>query len=166
MMQRLVRPHLDDLLKPARNFQTGESMDRIGREAMLWLAVPAMALGTTLLGAFWHIGKLIGYIGILAGPRLYFLRRSAATIPAMLIFLTALSSNNVVAQSPSLRNLEGQPMGPVWLIERISIGGGPLLYHLGNTIRKVALGGYDFGYDPFADPSRSERSPLNQLIPQ
>ena len=166
MVERIIQPYLDNLLKPARDFQTRESMDRVGHAAMLWLVVPAIALSTTLAGILWHVAKIISYLNLFAGPRWRFLRRSAITAPSLLICLLALNSQNAIAQSPSLRILEGNLRGPVWLMARISAGGEPLLYLLGNTIRKVALAGYDFGYDPFAERNHAEGSPLSQLIPR
>ena len=167
MLNRVVDPKLQVLTGPQASFAPGGALHRAAEAAMCWIAVPAVALALALLGGLWHAAASACYLGRILAPVSH-LRRRFVLGSIVLVGFLILGQRSPITRTAPFTQMEDRIAdlaGPVWLVARGSVETVGLVSRGGNLIRRVVLGNYNFGLDPFARRTDDQQSSLDRLAP-
>lgn len=150
-----ARQLIEDRLVDPQNYRDRGEKAQIGRDSYRALIVPMIALLFSLLGAFTHIFKCLGFFTralCYVPPRLY----AAAFVGYALVVLTVpmLWTNKVTEQRLflDLKQQNGSTLGPMgWIIAHSvqwTAQVQPVFYPLNERVRLHLLGGLTYGYQP------------------
>lgn len=149
MTKDMIQAEMTRLRADDADFQDGGKLEEIGRDAMMALVVPPIALTFSLIGAMVHLFKVANYSILLARPR--FEHRMPVILgAAMTLTILGFMVPNNVTYSRVYQNLEMQtditftPFAAYavrWVVQSQ-----PFFYPLNETIRTVVLRGISFGY--------------------
>jgi hypothetical protein len=147
-----VQARLQAVTAPSSDFADGGCQERLGRDAMEFLAVPPIALGFSLLGALFHLFKAANYLLRWRNPSLRW-RKTRVALPVVALALAAFLSANTVSASQAFSILQSAtasahgPIGlPISLGVRWAVQAQPWFYPINETIRRTLMLGYGFGY--------------------
>lgn len=156
-VNRRIQVHTAD----AREFEPGGRNAELGQQSAERLIVPPLALGFSLAGGLSHLMKSLYLSLVLATGRR---RVSIAALVAVLTFAAVGGSlaTNAVTGSPVYRDLEAQvrqgrghaiAAGLRWIVQVE-----PLAYPVNETLRRVALMGLTYGFQPKEVPPPPKRA--------
>jgi hypothetical protein len=146
---------IEDRLVDPQNYSDRGEKAQIGRDSYRALIVPMIALMFSLLGAFTHIFKCLGFFTRAlrhVPPRLYV----AAFVGYALVVLTVpMFWSNKVTEQPlflSLKQQSGSSLGLMgWIVAhgvQWTAQVQPVFYPLNERVRLRLLGGLTYGYQP------------------
>lgn len=156
-VNRRIQVHTAD----AREFEPGGRNAELGQQSAERLIVPPLALGFSLAGGLSHLMKSLYLSLVLATGRR---RTGIAALLAVLAFAAVGGSlaTNAVTGSPAYRDLEAQvrqgrghaiAAGLRWIVQVE-----PLAYPVNETLRRVALMGLTYGFQPKELPPPPKRA--------
>lgn len=156
-VRRRIQVHTAD----AREFEPGGRNAELGQQSAERLIVPPLALGFSLAGGLSHLMKSLYLSLVLATGRR---RIGIAALLAVLAFAAVGGSmaTNAVTGSPVYRDLEAQvrqgrgraiAAGLRWIVQVE-----PLAYPVNETLRRVALMGLTYGFQPKELPPPPKRA--------
>ncbi|WP_324708522.1 hypothetical protein [Pseudomonas fragi] len=146
---------IEDRLVDPQNYRDRGEKAQIGRDSYRALIVPMIALLFSLLGAFTHIFKCLGFFTrtlCYVPPRLYMLAFAGY---ALVVLTVPMYWTNKVTEQPlflDLKQQNGSALGPMgWIIAHSvqwTAQVQPVFYPLNERVRQQLLGGLTYGYQP------------------
>lgn len=146
---------IEDRLVDPQSYRDRGEKAQIGRDSYRALIVPMIALLFSLLGAFTHIFKCLGFFGralCYVPPRLYM---AAFAGYALVVLAVPILWTNKVTEQPlflDLKRQNGSTLGVMgWLIAHSvqwTAQVQPVFYPLNERVRLHLLGGLTYGYQP------------------
>lgn len=167
MLNRVVDPKLGVLTGPAENFAVSGGLHDAAAAALSWITVPAVALSLALIGGLWHAAAFACYLGLVLAPASR-LRRRLVLGSIVLVGLLVLGQRSPITRTLPFTQMEDRiadHAGPIWLVARGSVETVGLVSRSGNLVRRIVLGNYNFGLDPFARRTDDLQSSLDRLAP-
>jgi hypothetical protein len=141
------------LIGPDSDYADGGPRETSGRAAMEWLVVPPMALVLSLIGALIHLYKVANFALWMIAPTMP-KRRGIILAATCITALSAFLAPNQISSSDTFAYFEAKTMQKFGAVTALSsrwiVQAQPYFYPIGEAIRRMALLGFDFGYQPDA----------------